>query len=379
MGKILVVEPEVSGHRLEYYHHIYMAAVKDKCNQYIFVFSADFRKQQSRFDWPRTGNIRIVILSEQQTMLLRGNIVKLTWKRSIFLIRLIRKYHPDKIFLLEAIFYLPYVPIFLALVHSSIEVNGIVFLVYTYRWKRQGYVRKILDVVKFWLMAKSACFKNIYIINDTSAVAYLNRLYKTNHFKYAPDPIMPIEISAPIDIRKEYHIDENQILLVQYGGLNGIKGTIEFLKSLLLLTPKQRSNFAVVLAGKVDSSCKIEIYGLVDQLKSTMNIVLKDEFCSYDFIGSLCRAANYVMLPYLKNEGSSGCLGIAAQFNVPVISTNKNLLGKLIRKNKLGIVLDDVSAKGLSQILMTLSKEYHIESSLYIENNSIKAFQSAIL
>ena len=160
MGKILVVEPEVSGHRLEYYHHIYMAAVKDKCNQYIFVFSADFRKQQSRFDWPRTGNIRIVILSEQQTMLLRGNIVKLTWKRSIFLIRLIRKYHPDKIFLLEAIFYLPYVPIFLALVYSSIEVNGIVFLVYTYRWKRQGYVRKILDVVKFWLMAKcldSAC------------------------------------------------------------------------------------------------------------------------------------------------------------------------------------------------------------------------------
>ena len=113
-------------------------------------------------------------------------------------------------------------------------------------------------------------------------------------------------------------------------------------------------------------------------ISSTMNIILKDEFCSYDFIGSLCMNANYVMLPYTKNEGSSGCLGIAAQFNIPVISTNKNLLGKLVKKNKLGIALNDVSAKGLSQILMILTKEFPIKSSLYVDKCSIEVFQSAI-
>lgn len=378
MGRILVVEPEVSGHRLEYYHHIYMAATKDICNQYIFVFSADYRKQQFRFDWPQTENIKIVILSEQQTMSLRGNIVKLTWKRSVFLIKLIRQYQPNKIFLLEVIFYLPYVPVFLAFAHHHIEINGIVFLVYTYRWKREGYVRRVLDVVKFGLMAKSNCFKNIYVINDTSAVAYLNHLYKTNHFKYAPDPIVPIKNVMSVNIRKIYQISESQILLVQYGGLSRIKGTIEILKALLLLAPQQRSRFAIILAGKVDASCRTEIYDLIKRLKSTMNITLKDEFCTYKFIGALCKVANYVMLPYLKNEGSSGCLGIAAQFNIPVISTNKNLLGKLIRRNKLGIALDDVSAKGLSQILMKLPQQYYIDNSLYIKKNSVEAFQSTI-
>ena len=49
----------------------------------------------------------------------------------------------------------------------------------------------------------------------------------------------------------------------------------------------------------------------------------------------------------MNNSQSSGVLGYAAQFNVPVFSPSSNMLGKIVRKSKLGYISSDVEILGI--------------------------------
>ena len=56
MKKILIFDVEVTGHHLEYLHHIYSLATQSN-DTYIFCLPKEFNKVKSQFEWEKCDNI----------------------------------------------------------------------------------------------------------------------------------------------------------------------------------------------------------------------------------------------------------------------------------------------------------------------------------
>lgn len=373
--KWLVIEPSVSGHRIEYYNHLCWRASQCPDDSFLFVVSSDFPQTSGRFSWPKVPNVEIDVLDAETSSSLNGRSgIVSAFRKTALLLSKIRQYRPTHVFLLEAQFFLPFLPIALLFSRRGVKVDGIQFQVYPYRWKRVGKMTVFQDWLKLWMFSRFSCFRNIYVINDNSAVCYYNRKFRTDRFRFAPDPIVPIDVKSVEDVRRKFSIAGDKVLLCQLGMLGRTKGTLNFVEALALLAKEERGRFACILAGRVSAEIKDELRSLVASLECDMRIVVVDEFCSYDFLGSVCMAADYAMLTYKKNEGSSGFLGIAAQFGLPVVSTSEHMLGKLVRRNRLGVTTADVSPVGIASLLRQLPIRRSWQFDAYREKNNVRKF-----
>lgn len=379
----IIIEPNVGGHRLEYYNHLYQKAIEMLEDEFLFVFTNDYNNIRNRFDWKESNNITIKVLSKSESLRIKSHhtLHSSLWRCAI-LFKEIYNFRPDKVLLLEFQFYLPFLWI-LAIAFKHVTFSGILFKSYPYRWKECSTLTRFADMIKLYILANGKHISKIFIINDRSSVCYLNKLYKTERFVFAPDPIIPIKRHNEFDFRERFAIGRDKILLSQFGSLNSSKGTLNFINALKMLDVEDRSKIACVLAGKASVEIESQLRNEVIELSQTMQIVFINRFCSYDMISSLCKASNYIVLAYKKNEGSSGCLGIASQFHTPVISTSKNMLGKLIKRNKLGMTLGDVSAVGLSEAIKSIIRNDTPPSNwgfdTYIQCNSVENFNSILL
>lgn len=373
------MEPSTEGHRIEYYHHLYNKATEKVKDEFIFVVDNSFKTNKDRFEWSEAKNIKIVELDENDTKNIKGSPLKIAWAKTILLHKIIKKYRPDVVLLIELLYNMPFSALLVSLLYPSIKISGIICQVYTYRWQRFNFISKIIYGFIFYILGKWKCFEDIYILNDSSAVAYFNKKFHSNHFKYLPDPIIPIKITNELDIRTMYNIPNDKIVFCQFGGIGNIKGTDLCLQAFENLKKSERSKYVLILAGRI-SSKNLEYYTkLVEQIGDSMQIIIKNEFCSFDFIGSVCKASDYVLLTYRKTESSSGVLGIASQFNIPVVAPSENLLGKLVRKNNLGYTLKKVDVNNIISFLRSVKPQKKWGFNQYNNSHSVESFQKTIL
>ena len=97
--------------------------------------------------------------------------------------------------------------------------------------------------------------------------------------------------------------------------------------------------------------CRRERDGLLDIVKNKCQIVLYNEYCSKSFMADLFESSDCIVLPYEVTAQSSGLIGYAAHFRKPVIGPKTGLVGKLIRKYRLGIQPDDINPETLSMAI----------------------------
>ena len=94
----------------------------------------------------------------------------------------------------------------------------------------------------------------------------------------------------------------------------------------------------------------------------------------------MCSTRNYLLIPYKNICQSSGVLSYAASFKVPVIAPGLGLLGKLIKRNRLGYLLKDGSSNSIKDFLDSEDKFNDIEvSNNYTKGRSINDFSVKIL
>ena len=187
---------------------------------------------------------------------------------------------------------------------------------------------------------------------------------------------MPFIDKAKIrDIHQTLLIPKEKTIYLHFGALEERKGTLDILKAILISEKKELENKAFVFAGLVGTSIKEQFYNLVGEGMAKTTIKIYDEFCDNDFLYNLCYTCDCILIPYKNTIQSSGVLGYASYFQKPVIGPNKNLLGRLISDNKLGIIIEDVSPEGLKDALM---KDLPLCSSQYASNHKIKDFNNII-
>jgi hypothetical protein len=105
-----------------------------------------------------------------------------------------------------------------------------------------------------------------------------------------------------------------------------------------------------------------------------------DKYCSLEFIDYLCSRSHFLLLPYTRTGLSSGLLGYASQYRIPVIATGKGLLGRLVRKFNLGILIKDSTPQDLLiayEKVPGFLKICHFDD--YLKENSVERFSSTLL
>ncbi len=372
--RTLIFDDSVEGHHLEYIHHLYMSSVAKINEEFVFILAPKFKILRNKLTWPQCYNITIDYLSERDTAFLKNKFIK-----SYFLCRILKettnKYNISNIFLISLMDFIPFLPIFF---NKKIKISGIIYLIYLYRWKNSSIKIKIYDSIKYLIFSRSKIFEHVFLLNDKVAPIYLNKKYNTSVFHYLPDPFVPLFDSKLKNLRNDLNIQSEKIICLHFGALTERKGTIEILKAITLVNESILNKCCFIFAGKVCADIKESFYLLIDEVEKKTQIIIYDKFCDYDFIGSLCLTSNYILIPYKNSEQSSGLLGYAAQFNVPIVGPRGGILGKLIKKYNLGLLLERPSVECLAQFINNIEKPNLKVKSNYIQENTVELFNEII-
>lgn len=342
--KTLVFDTSVTGHHLEYIHHLYLGMLKRTKEHYIFVIPESFKDNRNQYLWPQTDHIIFDFLSSEEiAKMTQKNFILSAWNRSILVREKVKKHNVDSVFLIMLMAFMPFV---LFMLPGKVKLSGIIYRIYLYEWRQMNFFKKAKDVIIFLLLSHSKHVKSAFILNDSSAAAYLNKLYKTKCFKFLNDPFNKIEYT-PKNIREELGIKDAQKMFLHFGGLSRRKGTLAILDSISFLSAEECKKYVFVFAGRLYPDIKEEFYKRLSQINQKCKIIIFDSFCSNETLYDLCYSCDALLIPYSNISQSSGVLNYADHFQKPLIGTGKGMLGKLIRRRK-GYLLESNDAKTLS-------------------------------
>lgn len=377
MARILYFDPrELGGHRVEYLHHYYEAALQDKNNDYVILTGDNFYDFSNDYNWPKVSNITIELADRDYMDESSSSIFQMSLKRSIYLRKLIRKYSIDKVFLVNMINNMPFLPFF---VQRKVEVKGIIYSIPFYK-KEQGIFRKLRNRVIYYLFAKCRIFDKIYLLNSNYAVDYYNKKYSVDKFKFLPDPFACNDKQVDISIRNRYNIPNDKIIFTQFGYLSINKGTCNILKCFSELPDNIKSKIALILAGQIETSSKKQIQEFEQNaIESGVMLCREEGFVSFDLIYALCRSSNFLLMPYLDTSKSSGMFGYSSYFDIPLIAPDSGLIGEIVKRYDLGYCLKDISSKGLKNFIQENLYDKRKVSDDYIKSHSLKIFESEII
>lgn len=373
--KTLIFDIVLSGHHLEYLHHYYMGAINKQENKYIFVIPPSFEQIKDKYNWPLTDNVTFEYIKEEELKLVsNSNIYKNGWNASKILNKYVRRNQPDKVLLTMLMQYIPFI---VFLLPSYVRVRGIMYKIYLYEQKRMSKIRLYAEKVRFMIASHSKIIEDIFVLNDKDSARIFNEIYNTSKFKYLPDPIPSINKNELRDLREDLDIAKDDTIYLHFGGLDKRKGTLDILNAIVNSTDKNIfCNKTIIFAGKIAKSIMKDFYSLLPQAKEQTNILVFDEFCSYEYLYNLCYTCDIILMPYHMTNLSSGVLGYAALFNKPVIGPSDGLIGMLIKGNNLGITLESINTQSITN---AFKENITIGSNNYINKNSINEFCRIIL
>ena len=145
------------------------------------------------------------------------------------------------------------------------------------------------------------------------------------------------EATARDVIRRELGIGDDERLLLHFGAMAHRKGTLRIVESLAHLNDEQRARYRFRFVGRVGEDIRTAFYEAIEAQKGRVRVEVEEGFCSYDRLASLCAASDLLLMPYLETAQSSGVIGYGSQFGVPVVASDEGLIGKLVRRYRLGI------------------------------------------
>lgn len=343
--RYLIFDPTLSGHHLEYIHHIYLGAIQRPEIEYVFaVPENEWQQVKDNQEWPPANNISQIMLDDHLCKEIgKGSLLAQSWKTSRFIKKIAVEHNIDKILLISIAPAIPFLPLILP---KNIKLSGIIYKIYL-RAPKKG-LRGVIDKIRYSIMARSSNVRNVFILNDPSSTKKLNSLYKTNKFITLPDPVPTVNTANLRDMRKELGISPNDKVFLHFGAMEARKGTLTIIESILLMSDKELKDKTFIFAGKVGIGIRREFYENVEKCrKHGAKIIVEDHFLPYNRLNDICNTSDCILMPYLTTDLSSGVIGYAAVHSKPVIGPAKGLIGELITENNLGCAINPVNAESL--------------------------------
>ena len=371
--KILLIEASIYGHHLEYIHHIYQWMENYPQYKLQLVLPPAFKSEKNIYQWKDLKNVSIAFVPQNNI----DKIVQSKGIRKLFLLTLmmrhyIKAYKPDSVFILHIYNYIP----FFFIIPRYTKVYGIIYQIYLYRWEQMKWLKRIVNITHYYLMKIYPNIKGVYILNDNSAASYFNRKFHTEKFIFLPDPINDYSYKG-VSLRDRMNISVSDTVFLHFGMMDERKGTIHLLNAVRLLSLESRKNKVFIFAGAIQDDIKNEFYEILESLKSESRIFVYDYFIDNEFLIDLCVTTDYIVIPYKTTDLSSGVLGYASLYGKKVIGPAGGLIGKLIRKYRLGVSIN-VTPMVLSKALEKVSHNESEVQSNYKQIHNVKKFCEVI-
>lgn len=374
MRKFVIHCTSVSGHHLEYLHHLYIGLASQLNSKGVFIVPPKFFQDKQLYDWPEANNILIKTNEEIDEKVDKQCLLKKSFKKSKNLRKYVKQYSATDVVLIDLVSYLPFLPFFIS---SKVRVRGILYRIYLYEWKTSRFFKKGADVLKYLLFIKFKVFDKVFILNDSTSATYLNKLYDTEKFEYLPDPVASLNDYSPIDVRIKYNIEPERIIFLHPGGMLQYKGTIDILKALSIMDAEQLARITIIFAGRITPSIKEEFWALYNTVFNNANIILIEGFLSFEDLADLFYTCDYVLIPYKVKSQSSGIMGHAAFYNKPVIAARGGVIGKTVAKYHLGFTIRESNAYHIKEFFLN-PQDYAVNGDSYVNSHSVSVFNELI-
>lgn len=371
----LIFDYTLTGHHLEYLNYLYRGAVARQEEQYVFaVPEKQWLKVRDNCVWPESDNVRWIMLDDDECKnASSGSMFSKCRKLSRLIKNTAVRERVDRIKLISLAEVIPVLPLILP---AGIKVSGIIYKIYL-RAPKKG-IRKWIDYARYTTMACSGSVERVFILNDPRSADELNKIYHTDKFIPLADPIPEPDMSQVKDLRQELGIPASAKVFLHFGAMDGRKGTIEIVKAINELSTDELGDRYFIFAGKVNSGIREEFYNLYDRaLKKGAHVIVRDEFCPYETLFSLCYSCDCILIPYTLTDLSSGVLGYAALFHKPVIGPSAGLIGELITRYNLGLTLPSITPTTIAEGIRN-PQEAPV-SNMYIKSNTIASFCDVFL
>lgn len=236
---------------------------------------------------------------------------------------------------------------------------------------------------KRYLILRFCCknpnLSNVFILNDLQTVVSKNKTFNTNCFKMMPDPIPKLKASIKFDLYDYFGISKQRKIFLHIGSLGSIKGTMEVLKSALLLEKEHQKKVTFLLVGKARVTSDERLFlNLINSIRqqSEVEVSWHNKFVSNEIMKSTFNNCDCVLLPYKNTEFSSGILGHSAASGKPVIATGKGLIKELVTEYKLGQLLKEPKDIYIAKEIVSFlnKKDYRYNFAKFIEDRTPERF-----
>ncbi len=178
------------------------------------------------------------------------------------------------------------------------------------------------------------CWWRQMLFVDEFLAAELQSAYPASPIFFLPDPCPPGYDGNPITARTKLEIPRDRKVLLFYGTGARRKGLHLAVEALRQLPPE--SPAFLLCAGQQNPSGKTAA-GLA-QLVRQNRARLLNRYVTVEEEKMCFAASDAVLLPYLNHFGTSGVLSRAMSAGKPVIVSDEQLLGRLTRERRLGLV-----------------------------------------
>ncbi|WP_169337655.1 glycosyltransferase family 4 protein [Segetibacter koreensis] len=383
----VVLETWFTGHRSEYIAHLmrFINSRPDLHGKYIFILNERLRSLLGELISSSNYSVEFIEINKHP----RNYISKSFWEWNIVSQIISRRGNIGEIIFMD-------IDSNLILVSSpkfkkfNLTVKGILFQPYVHFEEIKGgfsfYIKKVF---KNFLLQKFAVLLNsnirkIFILNDKNTVNIMNKKIKPVFYNL-PDPIENVNNGASDNFKNiidKYGIKNNNKNLLVFGSIDYRKNLINIIDALRLLPSEIKKKVHLVIAGKIGTEMRDEYIPHIEKYKDEISISYNDTFVNAEEREPLFKSCDLVLMPYRNFYSASSVLGHAISYNKNVIAPNKGLLGKIVKENKIGIVVDPLNPaaikEAINQVLSNPSK-YAYDSKMLMEEYSAANFSKLIL
>lgn len=349
MKKILILEPESSGHHLSYLDWIVNGAI-ERQNQVIIGTTHSVYNQLMKREY--SSSVEFVLRDLPDDSKKFGGMLNdfrreyAYWKWARLIVK-DSKNHSE--------IFLPYMDYMLNIIgllgspFGSMPFGGICMRA-SFHHSKSGIKTPAnrtsrLKEMLFLKLLTNENLRSLYTIDETLVSYFENVGRDSKKLIYLPDPSDACPTDCVSICREKMNLPSDSVVVLIYGAISrrkGVFGLIDY------LSKTRRNDVRVVLAGRQDIEVEEYLSNLDEDILSKVHQInrrILDEEESFLF-----NACDFVWVVYDNHYTMSGLLVKAAQYNKVSVVKDEGLIGWLCRKYQLGFVLDEFSVESIDSI-----------------------------
>jgi glycosyltransferase involved in cell wall biosynthesis len=407
MGDVVLYDSRAEGHHSEYVRHLVQyGAERPRLGQLHFVVP----KALTQYDAATVAAIRDSphchlheLSADEQERIDRAPLLWRSFVEWQIVQQYVRSFGADHCVLLEMnVFQLS---LGFSRGTGGLDLTGILFFPYpriearsdTVADRLVGWLDRARKHVQLRWMLRNRDVRTIFLLNDQASTEYLNQLWPERRpFAMLPDPVPPLseepvdsparEASENGELSDRLLESDDRTTFLMFGALREEKGVRNVIEAFGQLDGETAEQARLCLFGQVRADLKAAFPRLVASLRRTqprLDVCVENRFLPDAELQKALQATDVVLAPYLRTEGSSGVIGLAARYAAPVIGPSSGLVGSLINEYDLGVTVNasdpSAIAAAVRRFVRKRAVEVGTEMQRYARERTPERFASTIL